>query len=212
MPFPNHFDTLSHKNEGNHCISFSELLTAPPNYVGHCCCGWQSSEHRHLLQASEEANRHWQASRVDKPATVSVDLGNQPKESHEVSALSEAKKARSPHQPVGRWIRPERRLAIYLRDSFLCQYCGRDLHSAVASEVTLDHLMPRSKGGNNRNENLITACRRCNSQRGSKPWTEYATGGAIDRIRLVIWEPINLDLARAILADRAGDDTVESAR
>lgn len=128
------------------------------------------------------------------------------------STLSQRKRERSPHQPLGRWIRPERRLAIYLRDHFMCQYCGRDLHSAPASEVTLDHLIPRSQGGNNRNENLVTACRRCNSARGSKVWTEYATGGAIDRIRAVVWEPINLDLARAIIADRAGDDSVESAR
>lgn len=129
-----------------------------------------------------------------------------------MSALGDAKRARSPHQPVGRWIRVERRLAIYLRDSFACQYCGRDLHGAAATEVTLDHLIPRSQGGNNRNENLVTACRRCNSARGSKVWTEYASGGAVDRIRAIVWHPINLDLARAILADRAGDDSIESER
>ena len=122
-----------------------------------------------------------------------------------------AKRERSPFQPVGRWIRVERRLAIYLRDSFMCQYCGRDLHMAAPFDVTLDHLVPRSEGGSNKNENLITACRRCNSQRGSKPWTEYATGGAIDRIRVQRSAPVNTALALAIIQDRA-DSLVESAR
>lgn len=129
-----------------------------------------------------------------------------------MTALSDKKRARSFHQPIGRWIRPERRLAIYLRDTFTCQYCGCDLHSAAASEVTLDHLIPRSEGGNNRNENLVTACRRCNSSRGLRVWTQYATGDAFDRIKVAVWKPINLDLARAILANRAGDDAIEAVR
>lgn len=123
-----------------------------------------------------------------------------------------AKLARSPHQPVGRWIRVERRLAIYLRDSFECQYCGTSLRNSPAAEVTLDHLIPRSNGGDNTNANLVTSCRRCNSQRGSKPWLQYATGGAIDRINRQRYLPLNIALARAIIEDKAGDPSVESAR
>lgn len=38
------------------------------------------------------------------------------------------------------WITRERRLAIYLRDAFVCQYCGRDLAAAKPAEMGLDHL------------------------------------------------------------------------
>ena len=52
---------------------------------------------------------------------------------------------------------------ILLRDSCQCQYCGKtDL------PLTLDHMIPRSRGGEYSWENLITACMRCNSKKGNR--------------------------------------------
>ncbi len=52
---------------------------------------------------------------------------------------------------------------ILLRDNFQCQYCGKtDL------PLTIDHMVPRSRGGEDSWENLITACTRCNSIKGNK--------------------------------------------
>jgi 5-methylcytosine-specific restriction endonuclease McrA len=52
---------------------------------------------------------------------------------------------------------------ILLRDNFQCQYCGKtDL------PLTIDHIIPRSRGGEHTWENLITACPRCNSKKGNK--------------------------------------------
>ena len=76
-------------------------------------------------------------------------------------------------QPLGRWIRPEKRLAIYLRDEFTCIYCGCDLHGAHPNQITLDHVRPVSAGGSNSEHNLVTACRRCNCSRGNKPIAEF---------------------------------------
>lgn len=80
---------------------------------------------------------------------------------------TERKRAHTPHQPVGRWIRPQKRLAIYLRDGFTCLRCGRDLsrvqHTAL---IHLDHIVPRSRGGSNAETNLFTSCQKCNSSRG----------------------------------------------
>lgn len=102
-----------------------------------------------------------------------------------------------------KWISKLARRAIYLRDGFACQYCGRDLHAAPAEEVTLDHLDPRAStlcpDARRNPRRLVTACRRCNSSRQDKPWTQFATGGAIDRIRRTVRRPLNLDLARALL-------------
>ena len=99
-----------------------------------------------------------------------------------------------------RWIRPEKRLAIYLRDGLACCYCGRDLRGAPKWDVTLDHLTPRGRGGSNAAHNLVTACCRCNSSRQDEPWTRYATGGARERIRRLRYRTLNVTLAKAILA------------
>jgi CRISPR/Cas system Type II protein with McrA/HNH and RuvC-like nuclease domain len=111
-----------------------------------------------------------------------------------------------------KWIRPERRLAIYIRDGFCCAYCGRDLRAARAAEVTLDHLTPRSQGGHNKETNLVLACLSCNSSRGDKPWMQYATGGAIERIRSCRMRKINVELAKAIIAGDASNPRAEAAR
>lgn len=108
------------------------------------------------------------------------------------------------------WIRKDKRLAIYLRDEFTCAYCGRDLHGACPRQVTLDHLQCRHDKGGNDASNLVTACLSCNSSRKRKAWREYATGGAIERIEGLIRRPLNLELARAIIAGTAGDPEVEA--
>ena len=109
-------------------------------------------------------------------------------------------RTQSQYQPKGRWIRADARLAIYLRDRFTCLYCGADLTSAAAENVTLDHLVPRSASGGNEATNLITACRSCNSSRQDKPWADYATGGAQDRIAQQRMRSLNRPLAKAILS------------
>ena len=107
------------------------------------------------------------------------------------------------------WIRPDKRLAIYLRDGFRCVYCGESLRDSDPATATLDHLIPRCEGGDNDETNLVTACRSCNSTRQDKPWREYATGGSIDRILNLIAKPLNRKLAKALIDGTAGDPEVE---
>lgn len=70
------------------------------------------------------------------------------------------------------WIRPEKRLAIYLRDGMACCYCGAAVEDGA--QLTLDHLTPHSQGGSNSQENIVTACLKCNSSRGARDWQEFA--------------------------------------
>ena len=49
---------------------------------------------------------------------------------------------------------------IFKRDNFECQYCG------TKRDLTLDHVMPSSKGGKHSWTNLVTACKRCNARKG----------------------------------------------
>ncbi len=52
---------------------------------------------------------------------------------------------------------------ILRRDNYKCAYCGRsDLM------LTVDHIIPKSKGGNDSWENLITACTKCNNIKGDR--------------------------------------------
>lgn len=58
-----------------------------------------------------------------------------------------------------------KRLRIYMRDKFRCQYCGekRDVN-----DLTLDHIMPRSRGGDNSPVNVVTACVPCNNRKSNR--------------------------------------------
>ena len=54
---------------------------------------------------------------------------------------------------------------IFLRDRQSCQYCGRHFEE---KELTLDHVVPVSKGGGNSWENLVTCCFKCNNRKGNR--------------------------------------------
>ena len=56
---------------------------------------------------------------------------------------------------------PLTRRAVFARDGWACQYCG-------SSAENLDHVVPRSKGGEHSWENVVAACRRCNSKKENR--------------------------------------------
>lgn len=67
---------------------------------------------------------------------------------------------RIPHQN-----RALSRKNILMRDRYVCQYCGRGGQSAT---LTLDHVIPRSRGGETAWENLVACCHECNNRKGSR--------------------------------------------
>ena len=74
------------------------------------------------------------------------------------------------------WIRREKRLAIYLRDGVACVYCGTGVEEG--GRLSLDHLVPYSRGGKNAATNLVTSCIRCNSSRGTRSVRAFCKGVA----------------------------------
>jgi 5-methylcytosine-specific restriction endonuclease McrA len=54
------------------------------------------------------------------------------------------------------------RSAIYARDGHKCQYCG------ATRKLTIDHVIPKSKGGSDDWDNLVVACSSCNIKKGDK--------------------------------------------
>lgn len=68
---------------------------------------------------------------------------------------------RIPHPVV---LAPTRR-SVCLRDNYTCQYCGA---TPAKPLLTLDHVVPRSRGGQTSWENVVTACRTCNMRKGDR--------------------------------------------
>ncbi len=55
------------------------------------------------------------------------------------------------------------RANILLRDEETCQYCGKR-----GRDLTLDHIIPRSRGGQSTWENLVACCKVCNGRKGNR--------------------------------------------
>jgi 5-methylcytosine-specific restriction endonuclease McrA len=53
------------------------------------------------------------------------------------------------------------RRAVFARDEWTCQYCG-------AAAENVDHVIPRSRGGQHTWDNVVAACRRCNSRKENR--------------------------------------------
>ena len=53
---------------------------------------------------------------------------------------------------------------VYLRDNYICQYC-KQMYSY--KDLTLDHVIPKSKGGKTEWTNIVSACRKCNNDKAS---------------------------------------------
>src|SRR5271154_1827162 len=53
------------------------------------------------------------------------------------------------------------RRAVFARDDWTCQYCG------ARSQLTVDHVVPRSKGGSSTWDNIVASCAPCNRRKGN---------------------------------------------
>ncbi len=62
--------------------------------------------------------------------------------------------------------RPQRKLTkqeVFNRDKYTCQYCG-----CQTKELTIDHVIPRRRGGEHAWENVVSACKGCNRYKGGR--------------------------------------------
>ncbi len=69
------------------------------------------------------------------------------------------------YRRIPRQTRSLSRKNILLRDRYTCQYCAR---TSSAGELTLDHVVPRSRGGGSTWENLVACCIECNNKKGNR--------------------------------------------
>lgn len=113
-----------------------------------------------------------------------------------------------------KWIRREKRLAIYLRDGLACCYCGAGVEDGA--QLSLDHVVCRSRGGTHEATNLVTACLRCNSSRADRTVARFARAVAaylnhgvratdiLAHIRACRRRRIDVAAAKALIAARGG--------
>ncbi|HLR24388.1 MAG TPA: HNH endonuclease [Fodinibius sp.] len=77
---------------------------------------------------------------------------------------------------------------IFKRDANTCQYCG------VSRNLTIDHVLPRSRGGGDSWENLVTACDSCNVQKGNR--TPKEAGMSLDHKP---YRPVHITFFQSLL-------------
>lgn len=65
-----------------------------------------------------------------------------------------------------------KRKRIFKKCNDKCVYCGKRL-TLGTFDACIDHIIPIAKGGNNEDDNLVVACRKCNSSKGTKLLSEW---------------------------------------
>jgi 5-methylcytosine-specific restriction endonuclease McrA len=75
---------------------------------------------------------------------------------------------------------------LYVRDRGVCQYCGTPFEH---KELTYDHVVPRSKGGQTEWTNVVTCCTACNLRKGGRT-PEEAGMPLIKKPKAPIWIPL----------------------
>lgn len=76
---------------------------------------------------------------------------------------------------------------IFVRDNYTCQYCGRKFDP---SQLNIDHVIPRNKGGKNTWENVVCSCHKCNLRKGDRT-LEEAGMALVKRPRKPRWHAFN---------------------
>lgn len=98
-----------------------------------------------------------------------------------------------PYRPV-----PFCRKNVFLRDTYICQYCG---DKKTVEHLTIDHVLPQSRGGIDCWSNVITACRACNHQKGNR--TPDEAGMPLLTKPKIPHTPSYLHLVRIVGANRS---------
>jgi hypothetical protein len=88
--------------------------------------------------------------------------------------------------------------ALIERDGPACAWCGR---TPWRRDLTLEHLVPRARGGHLVPENVVLACRPCNRRRGARPVDAYVRELLRDGVAVDV-EGLRTALRRLLDADR----------
>jgi 5-methylcytosine-specific restriction endonuclease McrA len=141
-------------------MSSSRTLVLTPHYARHKVVGWQAA-----IVMVYKGTVDIVAEYEETVRSPSVEM--------KIPAVLRLKK---PTPSMMRAVRFSKE-NVFARDGGVCQYCGLKL---ALLKATLDHVIPKSRGGRKNWENAVTACRPCNSRKGRK--TPHEAGMTLRRL------------------------------
>jgi hypothetical protein len=87
---------------------------------------------------------------------------------------------------------PRRRERLWIKEGKKCHWCGRATRLTAedaADQATIDHILPRYKGGSNDDKNLVSACKGCNSRRNSEDMMGLPEGSLLGKTKATAGKP-----------------------
>jgi 5-methylcytosine-specific restriction endonuclease McrA len=113
---------------------------------------------------------------------------------------------------------PPRRERLWIKEGKKCHWCGhptRLVAGDALDQATVDHVIPRYKGGTNDEENLVSACHACNARRNSEDMKGLPEGSLLGKFQKQVTKTLKQpkrvsltgDEKRAILAKIAATPT-----
>lgn len=95
---------------------------------------------------------------------------------------------------------------VFARDDYRCVYCGKRF---AADELSVDHVEPRVRGGDQSTGNLVTACKGCNTLKGHRRVSEFLRDDANARASFLrhathLWPRIRHTLIQELDRDEPG--------
>ena len=72
---------------------------------------------------------------------------------------------------------------VFIRDNYKCAYCGRDM-SLNKRRATVDHVVPKARGGKDSWKNCVTSCNKCNNMKGDQSVEKFSM-----RLRFEPYQP-----------------------
>lgn len=110
-----------------------------------------------------------------------------------------------------------KRLRIYVRDGFTCQYCGK---RTPVDDLTLDHITPRAQAGASTPENLVTACVPCNNRKADRTpeqarmpllTSQHKLRVGLDRVMLCHYAEERAEWRKYLFMEEKDDERIMSA-
>lgn len=124
----------------------------------------QSLEQIGAIRKEGEPNREGTLYRLLTPDEIEASR------EYRKERLRETPKPEIPASEIDFYNVRENRLRVFERDDHKCRYCGKQLTRFTA---TLDHVKPVAEGGDNSQDNLVTACLNCNSRKHHRPVGDF---------------------------------------
>ena len=97
-----------------------------------------------------------------------------------------------PPRPWSDKPQPARRELLWLKEGKKCHWCGRATRLTVEDapdQATIDHILPRYRGGTNEPENLVSACKGCNGRRNSEDMKGLPEGSLLGEYKEMAGKP-----------------------